>query len=410
MAATSNIPNQAHDPDGRVAFAFKDLNHAPLIVDAVYSGGSQGNRGDDPIQRLTGTGNAGGFRLRNNLGRTGKAYGALYSSGADPDWPDLLDEATGTFTYHGDQKSPGKELHETSRGGNRFLRQAWQLASQGAQGRVQVPPLFLFVKAGHGADVIFRGLLVPGSPIVPIDEQLVAIWRSRKGLRYQNYRATFTVLDAARIERQWLVDLMAQNPISSSAPPAWVHWVQTGNHRALRAERPLEYRTKSEQVPSGAEDIKIIEAIRQHFKGDESSFEPCAAAMFQMQAPAATVSGITRAVVDGGRDAFGTYAIGPIDDPIKLDWSLEAKCYSLTSPVTTRHTARLISRLRHRQFGVLVTTSFLDRQAYKELREDRHPVVVIAALDIVRLLRKRGFGSAAEVAAWLRQEFPVGGV
>lgn len=66
---------------------------------------------------------------------------------------------------------------------------------------------------------------------------------------------------------------MAKNPISSSAPPAWLHWVQAGNHRALRAERPLEYRTKSEQIPSGTEDFRIIEAVRQHFKGDESSYE-----------------------------------------------------------------------------------------------------------------------------------------
>ena len=145
----------------------------------MYRGGTRRNRGDDPIQRLTGTGNAGGFRIRNNAHRTGKAY-AVYSSGADPDWPDVLDEASGTFTYHGDQKTPGKELHDTARGGNRFLRQAWDLSSQGPQGRVQVPPLFLFVKSGSGADVIFRGLLVPRSRIVPADEQLVAIWRMRR--------------------------------------------------------------------------------------------------------------------------------------------------------------------------------------------------------------------------------------
>ncbi len=151
----------------------------------------------------------------------------------------------------------------------------------------------------------------------------------------------------------------------------------------------------------------MIEAIRQHFQGNEALFEPCAAALFQMLAPAATISSITRAVVDGGRDAFGTHSVGPTEDPIKLDWSLEAKCHSLTVGVTTRHTSRLISRLRHRQFGLLVTTSFVDRQAYKELREDRHPVVVIAAFDIVRLLRKLGFGTATDIAGWLAQEFPT---
>jgi Restriction endonuclease AspBHI N-terminal len=63
-----------------------------------------GHRGDDPIDRLTGTGNAGGFRIRNSSARNHQAYGVLFSSGADPDWPDILDEATSTFTYHGDQR------------------------------------------------------------------------------------------------------------------------------------------------------------------------------------------------------------------------------------------------------------------------------------------------------------------
>jgi hypothetical protein len=34
--------------------------------------------------------------------------------------------------------------------------------------------------------------------------------------------------------------------------------------------------------------------------------------------------------------------------------------------------SRLTPRLRHRQFGVLVTTSAIARQGYEEVREDRH--------------------------------------
>jgi hypothetical protein len=55
--------------------------------------------------------------------------------------------------------------------------------------------------------------------------------------------------------------------------------------------------------------------------------------------------------------------------------------------VGVRETSRLISRLRHRQFGVLVTTSHLDTQAYREIREDGHPVVIIAGHDIVDILK-----------------------
>ena len=62
---------------------------------------------------------------------------------------------------------------------------------------------------------------------------------------------------------------------------------------------------------------------------------------------------------------------------------------------------RLISRLRHRQFGVLVTKSYLAGQAYKEIKEDQHPIIVICASDIVRLLKEAGISSAADVKAWL---------
>jgi hypothetical protein len=68
--------------------------------------------------------------------------------------------------------------------------------------------------------------------------------------------------------------------------------------------------------------------------------------------------------------------------------------------------SRLISRLRHRQFGVIVTTSCVDLQAYKEIKEDQHPILVIAARDIVELLRRNGRGSIAAVEIWLREEFP----
>ena len=387
-------------------FAFEDLAMAPLVVDALYRGGVAGHRGDDPIQKLLGVGNAGGFRLRNTTLGNRKAYGVLYTSGFNPDWPDKLDEASGTFVYHGDQRTPGRELHDTPRRGNAFLRDAFHHSLLEEQMRLRVPPLFLFAKAGTGSDVIFRGLLVPGSSVVPSDEHLVAIWRTRGTLRYQNYRAIFTVLNVPTVERQWCSDLMEGRPDSPAAPSEWLEWTKSGVPHALRSQRPREYRTRAEQLPTSTADKAMITAIREHFRDDETAFEPCAAALFQLMSPAARISQ-TRAVVDGGRDAFGTYGIGPVEDSIQLDWSLEAKCFSETTAVRTPHTARLISRLRHRQFGVLVTTSFVDRQAYKELREDRHPVVVMCAADIVRILRARGFRDADGVAAWLQSEFPL---
>ena len=37
---------------------------------------------------------------------------------------------------------------------------------------------------------------------------LVAIWRSRQGMRFQNYRATYTVLDIAKVDRAWIDDVL----------------------------------------------------------------------------------------------------------------------------------------------------------------------------------------------------------
>ena len=67
--------------------------------------------------------------------------------------------------------------------------------------------------------------------------------------------------------------------------------------------------------------------------------------------------------------------------------------------------SRLISRLRHRQFGILVTTSYLSLQAYREIKEDQHPIVVISGADIVTLLRSCGYASPTSVQEWLDDNF-----
>ncbi len=94
-------------------------------------------------------------------------------------------------------------------------------------------------------------------------------------------------------------------------------------------------------------------------------------------------------------------AFGPTDDQIGLEFALEAKCYAPDNGVNVRDLSRLTSRLRHRQLGVLVTTSYLGDQAYTQLRQDGHPVVVLAAADIVTTLQRHGVMTPADVQAWL---------
>ena len=142
-----------------------------------------------------------------------------------------------------------------------------------------------------------------------------------------------------------------------------------------------------------------------HFP-DTHEFEKFAAYLWALDAGGVDYE-VTRASVDGGRDAIGEYRLGPATDPIRLSFALEAKRYAPTTGVGVEDTSRLISRLRHREFGVLVTTSYVARQAYRELREDRHPVVILAGRDIVESLKTHGLSTVTAVKAWAEQGVPT---
>ena len=65
-------------------------------------------------------------------------------------------------------------------------------------------------------------------------------------------------------------------------------------------------------------------------------------------------------------------SIGQADNPLYVEFSLEAKCYrpplmndQRPSAVGVKEVSRLISRIRYRQFGVLVTTSVIGKRAYR---------------------------------------------
>jgi hypothetical protein len=386
--------------------AFDQLGASDLYVDAVYEGGRRGNMGDDPLPRLLRVDNLGGFRYR------GKVAGRLHmlvltsSSMADPDWPDSLDRETGTFTYYGDNKKPGRELHDTGRDGNLILQKIFEAARGGPDTRRDMPPIFLFVNTGTWRDMIFLGLAVPGASDLDSSEELVAIWRTAKGQRFQNYRARFTVLNAPTIARAWIDSLIAGKPDYELAPEAWRTWVRTGRRQALMATRSLEYRSKAEQLPTDNEGEAIVQAIRDYFNDRPHAFEHCAAAITRFMMPDVVTLDVTRPSRDGGRDGVGQLRVGVGPSGILVEFALEAKCYSATNSVGVREMSRLISRLRHRQFGVLVTTSWVDLQAYKEIKEDEHPIVVVSAIDIVEMLRRNGKGSAAIVTSWLAEEFP----
>jgi hypothetical protein len=385
-------------------FAFQTLGSADLVVDAVYEGGAAGNVGDDPLGRLLPCGNQGGFRYKLDADKE-PLFVVLYSDLADPDWPDVLDVELGRFTYWGDNKRAGQRLASTKRGGNLILQKMFDRLHGSIEERRRIPPFFVFTKGAKGRDVVFRGLAVPGAPGVTPNEDLVAVWRTGDtGQRFQNYRALFSVLDVPVVSRAWISDLVGGVRNGSNAPDAWSRWRAGKTAALLTAPASFLSRSREQQLPAVA-DRPMIEAITAHFQ-NPTDFEACAARLWEMQAGRIEYT-MTRPSRDGGRDAFGTVRVGPESDPVRLDFALEAKRYLFENSVSVRDLARLISRIRNRMFGVLVTTSYLNPQAYEEFKSDGHPIVVIAARDIVDILKANGYGNAQDVRDWLQREFPT---
>jgi len=385
-------------------YEFDQLHSAPLIVDAVYEGGWLArNVADDPLSKIfagvgSGIGNVGGFRKSGTGHDSG--YCILYTTGSVPDWPDQIDLRNGVFTYFGDNRRAGRLLSDPK--GNRLLEHSFAAVHATENARRHVIPFLVFEKCPterSERSVRFRGLVVPGFDGLSVSEDLVAVWRSNGDERFQNYRAIFSILDAGTISREWLADAYNEELM----PNSWRHWRATGEAKRLQAMPTMEIRTKDEQTPAQATEQKLIRLIHRHFQGRYSDFEPFAAHIFTLIHPSAVIDEVTRATVDGGRDAIGRLPVGFVNDPVYLDFALEAKCYAPAvlgdsgTSAGVGDTKRLISRLKHRQFGVFVTTSFVAPQAYREIREDGHPVIIICGADIVTVLRNSGFGSEAAV-------------
>jgi len=391
------------------------LPKSDLIVDCVYESGADGQLAGEPISKLLpGSGNMGGFRVS---GRgSSKNWVVLFTTGEDRDWPDSLDLNTGKFIYFGDNKTPGHELHDTRTGGNKVLRHAFANLHDDVAPRLDVSPFFIFKKypTKNGArSVQFKGLAIPGFPGLSATEDLVAVWKSTDGQRFQNYRSTFTILDVPVVSRAWIADLAAGNANTSNAPKAWQDWVTTGTYRPLASEPTTIIRSVDQQTPDTSLKASILECVWMHFQAAPIAFEAFAARVYQMTDARVIIDEITRGTIDGGRDAVGRYLLGLADDPVYAEFSLEAKCYRppindiAPNTVGVKEVSRLISRIRHRQFGVLVTTSLVARQAYEEVREDCHPILFISGRDVAEILISNGLNTVERVAALLTSEFPV---
>ncbi|MDC0446975.1 restriction endonuclease [Gammaproteobacteria bacterium] len=369
------------------------LEKSDLVIDAIYEGTENIRR--EPISTLLEVPNQSGFRKKGDW--RNPSLVVLYSSMEDDDWPDNIDQYSGIFTYYGDNKTPGNPIHETSKKGNKILLYSFERAHDLEEKNSIIPPFFIFTKhptSNSSRSVQFRGLAVPGNPSLSQTQDLVAIWKSTHQGRFQNYQAKFSILNIGTIKRRWLDDLINGKDAFKNAPDVWKQWILKKNYNVLTSSPVLSTRKTEQQIPDNKLKRDLIDYLHQRYAHNPTKFEPFAANWFVMFDKRAKIDEITQASVDGGRDAMGTYRLGLTKlDPVNVTFYLEAKLYAPENSVGVRETSRLISRIRNRQFGVLITTSYIAPQAYKEIREDNHPIILICGKDIADTLVARGYNS-----------------
>ena len=66
-------------------------------------------------------------------------------------------------------------------------------------------------------------------------------------------------------------------------------------------------------------------------------------------------------------------------------------------------TARLISRIKNRQFGIMFTTSYV---AYEEILKDGHPIVIINGKNIIEyIFNELEIRTISELEKWLTNNY-----
>ena len=208
------------------------------------------------------------------------------------------------------------------------------------------------------------------------------------------------------ISQDWLKSLLYNHSENLNyAPKVWKDFISKGRNgiKALKAPRVFKVPSRYEQLQSSYDGKLCLSLIREYYSNNPTGFEACAVRIVQMMDKNFGEFSLTRPWRDGGRDAIGFYSISTGNKsnyPLKIDCALEAKCYAENNSVGVKPMSRLISRIRYRQFGILVTTSFVDKQAYKEVYEDGHPILIVTASDIAYILARNMINSS-NIKEWL---------
>src|SRR5688572_28037596 len=97
----------------RPAVPFDKLADSDLDVGLIYRAGSTGSFGDDPISKVIGGGNRGGFRYEGTTAVLVLHFIVLFTTFNEPEWPDRFEDGGRCFVYYGDNRHCGQDLHDT---------------------------------------------------------------------------------------------------------------------------------------------------------------------------------------------------------------------------------------------------------------------------------------------------------
>lgn len=388
-------------------YKYEDLEKSDLIVDAVYEGGSLGNYGDDPIHKILPVGNSGG--IRKSVRSKTVNYVVLFSTNNENEWPDFFDSSTGILRFYGDNRTPGKDIKDTVKKGNILLENIFHMAEE-EKTRKKNPLVFVFEKyptENSKRSVKFLGVFVPGSYTSNISESLIAIWRRSGKNRFQNYEAFFSCLNIREIKRSEIEELSLKG-ISKFKNPVWIKYITHGlsSNLVLKSQNnEYHIESKNEQLPRSNSELKVLQYIYEYYSKDSYKFESFAAKIVEMMDKNFIEIELTRPFRDGGRDAIGKYIIrsGEIHQH-KLKFSMEAKCYNLHNSVGVKEISRLISRIKNKEFGVLVTTSYINKQVLKEVFDDQHPILYVTGIDIIHILNKYNIRNINDIKHFIIKE------
>lgn len=208
----------------------------------------------------------------------------------------------------------------------------------------------------------------------------------------------------------WINDIEQGNAFDSIyAPKVWKDYIRKKKYSPLLS-RILAYKIGIEaQMPQEPIKDKMLEALHDYFieKDRGYSFEQFARDIVEYLDEAVVNIETTRPFKDGGFDAEGRYRIFKnVENSVFVEFYMQAKCYGKKTGVGVTDTARLISRIKNRQFGIMVTTSYISDQAYKEVCEDGHPIVFINGKNIIDyIFDELEIRTVQQLLRWLKMNY-----